>query len=64
MKDIDFEKRLENAKEILERLNDPKIKLDDSIKLYKDGKEILKEASEILQKAKLELEEYNKEDIE
>jgi exodeoxyribonuclease VII small subunit len=48
----------------LERLNDPKIKLDDSIKLYKDGKEILKEASEILQKAKLELEEYNKEDIE
>ena len=58
MKDIDFEKRLEVAKEILQKLNNPEITLNDSIKLYKEGKSELLEASDLLEKVKLQYEEY------
>lgn len=64
MKDIDFEKRLEVAKEILQKLNNPEITLNDSIKLYKEGKSELLEASNLLEKVKLEYEEYQDKEIE
>ncbi len=53
----DFEKKLENAKEILKKLNDPEVTLYDAMKYYKEGVKLLEEASEMIEKAKLEIEE-------
>jgi len=58
MKEVDFETKLESAKEILQKLNNPEITLNDSIKLYKEGKSKLLEATNLLEKVKLEYEEY------
>ena len=61
---IDFEKKLESAKETLEKLQKPDINLKDAIKLYKSGKSELLKASKMLEDAKIELEEFNsKEDL-
>jgi len=58
----DFEKKIERSKEILEKLMDPSITLENSMKLYKEGVKELKEASKMLEKAKLEFEELSKEE--
>ncbi len=60
MEDIDFEKRLERSKEILDKLMKPDITLTQSISLYKDGLNELKEASRLLEEVKLSLSEYQK----
>jgi len=60
MKNIDFEKKLDEAKEILKKLNDPEITLNESIKLYKQANESLKIASDLLEKTTLEFEELAK----
>ena len=57
--EISFEERLENAKKILAKLQEPEISLKESIELYKKGKEELKSAIKMLEEAELELEEYN-----
>ena len=57
--EISFEERLENAKKILAKLQEPDISLKESIKLYKKGKEELKSAIKMLEEAELELEEYS-----
>ena len=62
MKEVDFEKKLENAKEILQKLNNPEITLNDSIKLYKEGKSELLDASNLLEKVKLKYQEYQDKD--
>ena len=62
MKIKDFEKKIEISKEILEKLMDPSITLEDSMKLYKEGIRELKEASKMLESAKLEFEELSKSD--
>lgn len=51
-----FEERLKNAKEILEKLNNPELPLDDGLKLYKDGMKELNLATKMLEDAKLEFE--------
>jgi len=56
---MDFEKKLESAKETLEKLLKPDISLKDALKLYKSGKSELLEASKMLEDAKIELEEFN-----
>jgi len=53
----DFEARLDHAKVILERLMDPEIALDASIKAYEEGMSELKRAQEMLEKARLHVEE-------
>ena len=64
MKIKDFEKKVEISKKILEKLMDPSITLEESMKLYKDGIKELKEASKMLEHAKLEFEELSKIDKE
>ncbi|WP_281950520.1 exodeoxyribonuclease VII small subunit [Nitrosophilus kaiyonis] len=60
MKSSDFEKKIEDAKKVLEKLMNPEITLSDSVKLYKEGLKALKEAQEMLEKAKVEIEEIEK----
>jgi len=60
----DFETKVEAAKKIMEKLMDPEIPLEESVKLYKEGMALLKEAGEILEKAKLEVETIEKEEID
>ena len=64
MKTSDFEKKIEEAKKIIEKLMNPDITLNDSVKLYKDGINALKEAQKMLEKAKVEIEEIEKENQE
>lgn len=60
MKSSDFEKRIEEAKKMLNELMNPDITLADSVRLYKDGIKALKEAQKMLEDAKLEIEEIEK----
>ena len=53
----DYEKKLEEAKKLLDKLNDPEITLYEGMEYYKKGIKILDEATKILEKAKLEYEE-------
>ncbi len=59
MKINNFEKKIEKSKEILDKLMDPQIPLDSSMKLYKEGIKELKEAGKMLEIAKLEFEELS-----
>ena len=51
---MSFEKRLEDAKKILEELSNPEISLADGMKKYKDGLKLLQEATKIIEDAKLD----------
>jgi exodeoxyribonuclease VII small subunit len=64
LENLDFETKVEAAKKIMEKLMDPEIPLEESVKLYKEGMALLKEAGEILEKAKLEVETIEKEEID
>lgn len=57
---VSFEKKLENSKELLNKLIDPEITLSDSVEVYKAGMKELSEAQKLLEEAKLEFEELNK----
>lgn len=57
-----FEMKLEKAKKLLDKLSDPSISLEESVKYYKEGIEILKNASQILENAKQEFVEISKAD--
>jgi len=52
----DFEKKLQEAKKLLEKLNDPEITLFDAMQYYKKGIKLLEEASKMIEEAKLEFE--------
>ena len=52
----DFEKKLKEAKELLEKLNDSEITLYDAMEYYKKGIKLLNEASKMIEEAKLEFE--------
>ncbi|MDR1008598.1 MAG: exodeoxyribonuclease VII small subunit [Campylobacteraceae bacterium] len=51
-----FEDKLERAKALLDKLNEPTLTLEDSMIHYKEGIKILKEASNLLEEAKQEFE--------
>jgi exodeoxyribonuclease VII small subunit len=53
---VDFEKKLDRAKEVLEKLMDPELTLDESVKSYKEGMKTLQDAQSILEAATLEFE--------
>ena len=52
----DFEKKLEEAKKLLDKLNDPEISLYEAMEYYKKGIKLLEEASKMIEEAKLEFE--------
>jgi exodeoxyribonuclease VII small subunit len=52
-----FETKIEEAKKLLDKLIDPEITLQDSVKVYKDGTKQLQEAQKLLDEARLEFEE-------
>lgn len=56
MKPKSFEDKLEHSKEILEKLMDPNINLDESLKLYEEGIKSIKEAQNLIEKAKTKVE--------
>jgi len=53
----DFEKKIEEAKKLLEKLNDPEIPLYEAMECYKKGIKLLEEASKMIEEAKLEFEQ-------
>jgi exodeoxyribonuclease VII small subunit len=55
-----FEEKLEKSKKLIEKLMDPEITLEESVKIYKEGLETIKEAQKMLEDAKLKVEEITK----
>ena len=55
MQNDTFEKKLEYSKEILNRLMDPSITLEESLKLYEEGIKQIKEANKMIQEAKVKI---------
>jgi len=53
----DFEGRLEEAKQILEKLMNPEMTLEESVKAYESGTKALKEAQQILEAARKKIEQ-------
>ena len=50
-----FEKKLQNAKEILETLMKPEITLEESVKAYEKGMKELQDAQKILEQAQIKI---------
>ena len=59
MKDS-FEDKLNNSKEILDKLVNPNITLEESMKLYTDGLQLIKEAQTMIEEAQTKIEVINK----
>ncbi|MFP4485758.1 MAG: exodeoxyribonuclease VII small subunit [Campylobacterales bacterium] len=57
---INFEDKIKHSKEILEKLMNPEITLEESMKLYKEGMDEIKAAQKLLDDAKVEYEEIKK----
>jgi len=53
IENLSFEKKIEKAKELLEKLSSPQITLSDSLTVYKEGIKELEEAQKLLDEAKL-----------
>lgn len=51
--DINFEDKIIKAKELLEKLSNPQITINESLKLYNDGLKELEVAQKLLEEAKL-----------
>jgi len=60
MKTDTFEQKLELSKEILNRLMNPSITLEESIKLYEEGLTNIKEAQKMIEEAKAKIEIISK----
>lgn len=58
---VDFEKKLDDAKLVLEKLMNPDLTLDQSVKSYKEGMKTLQDAQKILEEATLEFEKIQAE---
>jgi exodeoxyribonuclease VII small subunit len=56
---VSFEKKVEEAQALLEKLVDPKITLSQSVSVYKEGMEKLQAAQKLLDEAKLQFEELS-----
>jgi exodeoxyribonuclease VII small subunit len=55
MKAQSFEEKLEHSKELLEKLMNPEITLEESVKLYGEGLKNIKEAQTLIEKAKTKI---------
>jgi len=61
MKRETFEEKLTRSKELLDRLMDPEITLEDSVKVYEKGLKNIKSAQTMIEKAKLKVETMSQE---
>ena len=50
-----FEEKLAESKAILEKLMDPEVTLEESVKLYEQGLATIKEAQAMIEEAKLKV---------
>ncbi len=55
MKNDTFEEKLEHSKELLEKLMDPEITLEESVKLYEEGLKNIREAQTLIEEAKTKI---------
>jgi len=55
MKHETFEEKLAYSKEVLEKLMDPEITLEHSVKLYEEGLKNIKEAQKLIEEAKMKI---------
>ena len=55
MKNDTFEEKLEHSKELLEKLMNPEITLEESVKLYEEGLKNIKEAQTLIEEAKTKI---------
>jgi len=55
MKTQSFEEKLEYSKELLEKLMNPEITLEESVKLYEEGLKNIKEAQTLIEEAKMKI---------
>ena len=55
MKNKTFEEQLEHSKELLEKLMNPEITLEESVKLYEEGLQNIKEAQRLIEEAKTKI---------
>ena len=60
MKASTFEEKLTHSKALLEKLMDPEITLEESIRLYEEGRKTVKEAQAMIEEAKLKVETIEK----
>ena len=61
MKNETFEEKLEHSKELLEKLMNPEITLEESVKLYEEGLKNIKEAQKLIEEAKTKITVNSKE---
>lgn len=55
MKYNTFEEKLEYSKELLEKLMNPEITLEESVKIYEEGLKNIKEAQKLIENAKTKI---------
>mgnify|MGYP000518802434 CR=1 FL=1 len=55
MKTETFEEKLSYSKELLEKLMNPEITLEESVKLYEEGLQNIKEAAKLIEEAKTKI---------
>ena len=55
MKTETFEEKLEYSKALLEKLMNPEITLEESVKLYEEGLKNIKEAQKLIEEAKTKI---------
>ena len=55
-----FEQRLEESKKILNKLMNPEITLEESLKLYENGVNQIKEAQKMIEEAKVKIQTIEK----
>jgi exodeoxyribonuclease VII small subunit len=55
MKSKSFEEKLDHSKELLEKLMNPEITLEESVKLYEEGLNNIKEAQTLIEEAKTKI---------
>ncbi len=55
MKNETFEEKLAYSKQLLEKLMDPEITLEESVKLYEEGLKTIKEAQKMIEEAKMKV---------
>ena len=55
MKEQSFEEKLEYSKALLEKLMNPEITLEESVKLYEEGLKNIKEAQTLIEEAKTKI---------
>ena len=62
MKNETFEQKLEHSKELLQKLMDPEITLEEALKVYQEGLNEIKEAQKLIEDAKLKIQTINQQE--